>query len=101
MAAEAGTQDVLDTLGMFDAAAGLPEQVEEAAAAGAEIGGLPDRESIESVLVLGMGGSGIAGDVLTVIAGPFMPVPVVVVKGYEPPSYVNESTLVFAISFSG
>ena len=101
MAAEAGTREVLDTLGMFDAAAGLPEQVEQAAAIGAEVVGLPDRESIENVLVLGMGGSGIAGDVLTVIAGPFMPVPVVVVKGYEPPSYVNEATLVFAISFSG
>ncbi len=30
-----------------------------------------------------------------------MPLPVVVVKGYEPPSYVNDRTLVFAMSFSG
>ena len=92
---------MLDTRGMVAAAAGLPEQVEEAAEVGSAVAGLPERETIESVLVLGMGGSGIAGDVLTVIAGPFMPVPVVVVKGYEPPSYVSENTLVFAISFSG
>jgi glucose/mannose-6-phosphate isomerase len=30
-----------------------------------------------------------------------MSMPVVVVKGYEPPSYVNDRTLVFAMSFSG
>jgi glucose/mannose-6-phosphate isomerase len=91
----------LDTMGMWAAAAGLPEQVEAAAAAAAEVGPLPGRDDIDSVLVLGMGGSGIVGDLLPVVAGPFMPVPVVVVKGYEPPSYVTDRTLVFAISFSG
>lgn len=93
--------DRLDTLGMFEAAYGLPEQVAAAAAAAADVGPLPAREDVENVLVLGMGGSGIAGDLLPVVAGPFMPVPVVVVKGYEPPSYVGERTLVLAVSFSG
>jgi glucose/mannose-6-phosphate isomerase len=91
----------LDTLGLWAAAAGLPEQVEAAAAAAADVGPLPARDDIDSVLVLGMGASGAVGDLLPVVAGPFMPVPVVVVKGYEPPSYVNDRTLVFAISFSG
>ena len=36
-----------------------------------------------------MGGSGIAGDVLAAVAGPFMPVPVAVVKGYEAPAFVG------------
>jgi glucose/mannose-6-phosphate isomerase len=92
---------VLDTLGMFDATAALPEQVEAAAAAALDVGDLPDREAIENVVVLGMGGSGIAGDILTSVAGPFMPVPIVVIKGYNPPSFVSDSTLCFAISFSG
>ena len=48
-----------------------------------------------------MGGSGIAGDVLAAVAGPFMPVPVTVAKGYEAPSSVGEGTLCFAISYSG
>jgi glucose/mannose-6-phosphate isomerase len=48
-----------------------------------------------------MGGSGIAGDVLTAVAAPFMPVPVTVVKGYVPPDYVGTGSLVFAMSFSG
>jgi glucose/mannose-6-phosphate isomerase len=92
---------VLDSLGMFAAAAGLPEQIERAAAGARDLDGLPDHEDIENVVVLGMGGSGIAGDVLTVAAGPFLPLPVVVHKGYGIPNFIDEHTLVFAISFSG
>jgi glucose/mannose-6-phosphate isomerase len=93
--------DRVDSLGMFAVAAAFPEQIEEAMATAHQVEGLPDGEQIDNVLVLGMGGSGVSGDLLAHIAGPFMPVPVVVVKGYEPPSYVNERTLVFAMSFSG
>ena len=92
---------LLDTVGMFDLAAALPEQVAAAAALGAEVDGLPEREAIEQVVVLGMGGSGVAGDVLAAVAGPFMPVPVTVAKGYEAPASVGEGTLCFAISYSG
>ena len=91
----------LDSLGMFDAAAALPEQVEAAAAAAAQVGGLPDHDDVQNVVVMGMGGSGMAGDVLPVIAGPFMSVPVVVHKGYGLPNFIDEGTLVFAVSFSG
>lgn len=90
-----------DSLGMYEAAAGLPEQVAAAAEAASGVSGLPDRSAIENVVVLGMGGSGIAGDVLLHAAGPFMPVPVVVVKSYVLPAFVSDTTLVFAISFSG
>jgi glucose/mannose-6-phosphate isomerase len=86
---------------MFDAAAAFPEQIETAIATAHQVEGLPDGEQIDNVLVLGMGGSGVSGDLLAHVAGPFMPLPVVVVKGYEPPSYVNDRTLVFAMSFSG
>jgi glucose/mannose-6-phosphate isomerase len=86
---------------MLEAAAGLPEQIEEAVTTATGVTGLPDHDDIENVVVLGMGGSGIAGDVCAAIAGPFMPVPVVVQKGYAPPQFVNESSLVFAVSCSG
>ena len=91
----------IDTLDIFDATAKLPEQIATAVESVSGLERLPDPADISNVLVLGMGGSGVAGDMLTVAAGPFMPVPVVVVKNYEPPSYVDESTLVFAVSFSG
>jgi glucose/mannose-6-phosphate isomerase len=91
----------LDSLDMWGAAAGLPEQVEAAVGSARGLSGLPTRQQVENVVVLGMGGSGIAGDVLVAVAAPFMPVPVAVVKGYEPPDYVGPGSLVFAISFSG
>jgi glucose/mannose-6-phosphate isomerase len=92
---------ILDTVGMLDLAAALPEQVAEAAALAADVGGLPRHEDIENVVVLGMGGSGIGGDIMAAVAGPFMSVPIGVVKGYETPSYVGPNTLCFAISYSG
>ena len=91
----------VDTLGMWQATAALPEQVERAASLADGVEGLPEHDDVENVVVLGMGGSGIAGDVLAAVAGPFMPVPVVVAKSYECPSFVGEGTLCFAISFSG
>lgn len=91
----------LDSQGMLAATAGLPEQVEEATARATGIEGLPHHDDIENVVVMGMGGSGIAGDLLLAVAAPFMAVPVTVVKSYAPPAFVGQSTLVFAISFSG
>src|SRR5919206_367595 len=44
------------------------------------IAGLPAHEDIENVVVLGMGGSGIVGDLMLAVAGPFMSVPLVVCK---------------------
>jgi glucose/mannose-6-phosphate isomerase len=92
---------VLDSLGMLDVALALPEQIEVARDEARGLDGLPDREDIQQVVVLGMGGSGIAGDVLMASAGPYMPVPVLVFRSYHVPAFVDESTLVFAVSFSG
>jgi glucose/mannose-6-phosphate isomerase len=86
---------------MFDLAAALPEQVAAAAVLDTDLDGLPDHEDIEHVVVLGMGGSGVSGEVVRAIAAPFMSVPLTVVKGYEAPSFVSEGTLCFAVSFSG
>lgn len=91
---------LLDSSGMFEAAAGLPEQV--LAAAGAAGGTRPTTaEAIRHVVVAGMGASGVAGDVLAATAGPTLPVPVVVVKSYTLPVFVGPGTLVLAVSFSG
>ena len=68
---------MLDSLDMFGATARFPEQVAEAAKAAAGVEGLPPADEIDNVVVLGMGGSGIAGDVLAAIGGPFVPVPIV------------------------
>ena len=95
------TRRGIDTLGMFEAVAGLPEQVETAVEVAQGVDGLPDGEGVANVLLLGMGGSGVAGDVIAAMAQQFMAVPVVVAKGYDAPSFVAPDTLVIALSFSG
>ena len=90
-----------DSQGMLAATLALPEQVAEAADRAVGLRGLPSSDEVNAVVVLGMGGSGIAGDIVAAVAGPFMPVPVVVAKSYELPAFVGEGTLVFAVSFSG
>ena len=84
---------------MVPAVAALPEQM-SIAAAEASAAVLP--EVVPSgVAVVGMGGSGVAGDVLAAVAGPDMVVPVLPVKGYELPACVSAGWLVLAVSFSG
>jgi glucose/mannose-6-phosphate isomerase len=91
----------LDSLDMFGVTNRFPEQVAAAAAAARDVGGLPPREAIDNVVVLGMGGSGIAGDAVAAVGGPFVPVPVAIAKGYALPAFVGPGTLCFAVSFSG
>jgi glucose/mannose-6-phosphate isomerase len=94
---------------MFGLTAGLPEQVETAAKQARQIvdglgpgaGELPDPAGVEVIVVMGMGGSGMAGEVLAAVAAPMLPVPVVVVKSYECPAFVGPRSLVFAVSASG
>jgi len=91
----------LDTVGMFELTASLPEQVEQAAAAAAELVGQVEPATVDNVVVMGMGGSGISGDVVAAATSPLMPVPIVVSKSYECPAFVGPETLVFAVSVSG
>ncbi len=91
---------MIDSLGMLDATRALPEQM-RSAASGIDSVALPPTDGVTSVLICGMGGSGIGGDIAAAIAGPSCPVPIVVNKHYECPGFVGPDTLVIAISFSG
>jgi glucose/mannose-6-phosphate isomerase len=91
----------IDSLDMFGATFALPEQIERASAVAAEVTGLPSGKGITSAVVMGMGGSGIGGDVAAAVAAPDATVPVVVSKHYECPAWVGPDTLVMASSFSG
>lgn len=61
---------------------------------------LPEKlPTINQVVVAGMGGSALAGDMLRDWLD--LPLPVQIVKDYVLPKYVNPTTLVIACSFSG
>ena len=56
---------------------------------------------IRGVVIAGMGGSALAADMIKVLVGDELRLPLEVVKGYRLPSHVDSSTLVVAISHSG
>ena len=90
-----------DSLDMAQAVADLAEQMEAALASAQATQAALDGSRIANVIVMGMGGSGVAGDIVSALAAPLMPVPVTVAKGYECPAFVGPSTLAVAVSFSG
>ena len=91
----------LDPGDMLGSLRGLPEQCEEAwhAASGLK---LPrDYADIDRIVILGMGGSAIAGDYFRAVLQREAAVAVFNVRDYGLPPFVDERTLVIASSFSG
>ncbi len=92
-----------DSLRFLDAVRGLPEQLAAAheAASELQVGLLPVAGSVRNIVVLGMGGSGISGDVIAAACNDEIPVPLQVLKQYRAPAYVGPGTLAIAVSYSG
>jgi glucose/mannose-6-phosphate isomerase len=98
-----GALEELDPSGMLRAVAGSAAQVRSSLSAVAEASlaplGLESRP--RAVVVAGMGGSGISGEVLAALTAAKCPVPVVVHRGYGLPGWVGAADLVMAVSCSG
>ncbi|HEU4962781.1 MAG TPA: bifunctional phosphoglucose/phosphomannose isomerase [Bacilli bacterium] len=90
-----------DKANMLGRVYGLPEQMEEAVTYTKGSGVTLDNRNIRSIVVTGLGGSAVGGDLLRSYAGDKCAVPIVVNRGYELPQFVREDTLVFAVSYSG
>ena len=114
MAPTIGTQasalERLDDPGAFAAAdptdflravEGLPDQLVEALEIAHAAEGLPSGEGVRSIAILGMGGSGISGELCRSLLAPVATVPVATVRDYDLPAWVGQDTLVFAVSYSG
>jgi len=92
----------VDKTGMIDRILSCPEQLGRSEQLVSRLDLRPgEYDSIENILVTGMGGSGIPGDFLSVVLGPALPVPLLVNKDYCLPKFVGPRTLVLAISYSG
>jgi glucose/mannose-6-phosphate isomerase len=90
----------LDPSSMLGAIDGMPQQCRQAWEA-AQAFELPWDEAPEKIVVLGLGGSAIAGDYFRALLTLESAVPVFNVRGYELPPFVDGRTLVIASSFSG
>jgi len=62
---------------------------------------VPDNVNAKNVVIVGMGGSGIGGEILHDWLRDTLPIPIEVCKDYTLPAYVNKNTLIFANSYSG
>ena len=95
--------ETADPSGMLRQVASSAAQVREAArvAAEASLDGLTAGGRPRAIVVTGMGGSGVAGEVLAAVAGPGCPVQVTTVHDYRLPGWVGAADLVVAVSCSG
>ena len=86
----------------LDAVAGLPEQLAHAheVAGSVHADAFPRGDLIRNIVVLGMGGSGISGDVVAAAFNDEVPVPIHVLKQIRTPAFVGPNTLAFAVSYS-
>jgi glucose/mannose-6-phosphate isomerase len=91
----------LDPGGMLESVRALPDQCRQAWQAAKGLDLPPDYRGVRRIVVLGMGGSAIAGDFWRVLLQRECGVPVFNVRGYDLPPFVDEDTLVVASSFSG
>lgn len=77
------------------------KQLAEALAIGNEIKLQPLKSEIQNILVSGLGGSGIGGNLVSEIVSQRLSLTFNVNKDYTLPSYVNDNTLVIISSYSG
>ncbi len=85
----------VDGAGMLAELLRFPERCEEALSLRPRVG----RKRVKGVVLAGMGGSAIAGDLLRDWLDP--PFPLEVCRGYHLPRWAGRGTLVMAVSYSG
>lgn len=91
----------LDVSNMYDAIVGFPEQIKTAFSIMENWSPNHEYSNINNILILGMGGSAIGGDVVRVLIQNECGVPILVNRSYNIPKWVNDKTLVLASSYSG
>jgi glucose/mannose-6-phosphate isomerase len=80
----------------------LPQQCSDAWANAQKTLRLPDDyKKVTGIVILGMGGSAIGGDLVRTLVQASCPVPVTVSREYDLPAYASKNTLVIGCSYSG
>ncbi len=93
-------RDQVDPSGMWRFIEGFPDQCRFAEKQASEFP-LPQWKKLDHVVICGMGGSAIGGDLFRAYASPSSPIPIEVVHRYSLPAYVGKHTLVIPCSYSG
>lgn len=91
----------VDPSGMSRHMENLPRQLEEALAIGRDAPLNLSGEDLSSIVVCGMGGSAIGGEIAKGCLGDRLPVPFEIIRGYSVPAYIGPATLAVVSSYSG
>ena len=91
----------LDQSDMKGAIAGFPGQIKQSFIIMKNWTPRNVYSDIRTILILGMGGSAIGGDVVRVISQNSCSLPIIVNRSYNIPAWVDSHTLVIASSYSG
>ncbi|MCK5595284.1 bifunctional phosphoglucose/phosphomannose isomerase [bacterium] len=91
----------MDISGMFDLVLNLDSQCEKAVSAARSCILRDEYSEVEKIIVIGMGGSAIGGDILSKLLINEIKVPIFVNRNYHLPNFADKKTLVFATSYSG
>ena len=76
-------------------------QLQEAMSIGAGAQLKKSNKTLKNILVCGLGGSGIGGNILNDVVSSSASIPIISTKDYSIPNFVDENTLVIASSYSG
>jgi len=91
-----------DSYDMFRMISSMPDQLKEGLSIGRNAGLMgKESETYHSVVLAGMGGSAIAGDLLKSLLISEMQIPFIVQRYYRLPRFVNKRALVICSSYSG
>lgn len=91
----------LDGADMFGEVVGFPEQFRNGWISAADLEPRHRIQEFDNVLILGMGGSAISGDLLRTYSLQEARVPVAVLRDYRLPAWVGRRTLIIVSSYSG
>ncbi len=91
----------IDKQNMGKAIYDFPDHLADALEIGREFSPKITFKEIRNIVVAGMGGSAIGGDVCRVFLSNELTVPFVVIRNYTLPNWVDEHTLVICSSYSG
>lgn len=90
-----------DPGGMLEVVLGLPGDCRAGYALGRSATPLPSIDDATAIAFCGMGGSGIAGDVIAALGAERLRVPVRVIRSPELPAWCGPSSLILVSSYSG
>ncbi len=91
----------VDPEGMGVRVSELPSQCREAKVLAEECSLPIEYSLVDAVVILGMGGSAIGGDLVRTLVERECSVPIIVNRHYDLPAFVNEHVMVIASSYSG